>query len=360
MDGIISFTTSLKSIITFLLLIPCYFTGFSQDTTFLDSKWNKTVRSTAVYYTVIKKQGLKWLRADYFAKNRHLQMKGTLSSLRPEIRDGYFEWYFENGQLKHKGNYINGKETGQHLWYNENGNIAAVENYINGKYNGTYQEYYANGKLKDKSSFVNGFQNGWTEYYREDGSKHSEGNFKNDNKDGIWKYYDDKGNILGIDTVQIEYRFSKANLFLQLPNDEWHLAVNEAPNHYIFKRNAVTDSQGRNIIPAIMVYIDDAAFFKQNVAAYTDSLLKPFFSNGIKIVKTLKYGDQDYPLSYKNALFLIAEYTQNNVPHILYLIHIINHEDTGIGIYLDMTKDISEKYEPEFWTTIRSIKELNP
>ena len=50
--------------------------------------------------SIEKKQGTKWLRTDYFVKNGQLQMKGTFSSLSPETRDGYFEWFFENGKLK--------------------------------------------------------------------------------------------------------------------------------------------------------------------------------------------------------------------------------------------------------------------
>ncbi|MFI5136617.1 MAG: toxin-antitoxin system YwqK family antitoxin [Sphingobacteriales bacterium] len=330
---------------------------FAQDTLFLDAKWNKTVHNNAIYTSVTKKQGSGWLRTDYFTKTGQLQMKGTVSSIDPEIREGYFEWYFENGKLKHKGNYINGKETGQHLWYNENGNLEANESFINGIRTGAYEEYFPNGKLKDKSSYLNGLQTGWTEYYREDGSKQSEGNFKNNNRDGIWKYYDEKGGLLGIDTVQTEYTLNKANMFLQLPNDEWYLAVNQAPDHYIFKRHPVTDSKGRNIIPAIMIYVVDAQKFNQDVKLYSDNILKRF--PDLKITETLKWGDLNYPLKYRNALFLKAEYTQNEVGHIIYLIHIINKQNTGIQIYLDMTKDIAEKYEPEFWTTINSIKEIN-
>jgi len=342
-------------IFAFFLLTSCICCG--QDTTFVDAKWNKTSRSNSLYFRIKKRQGQKWLVEDYYTKSRQLQMKGILSSLEPEIRDGYFEWYFENGQLKHKGSYINGKENGEHLWYQENGNLDANENYIDGKHEGVYEEYYPNGKLKDKSSFVNGLQTGWTEYYNEDGSKQSEGNFKKGNRDGIWKYYDKKGNLLGIDTVQIEYRLKKANMLLQLPNDEWHLAVNEAPDHYIFKRHPVTDSKGRDIIPAIMVYVVDAKKFSQNVKSYSDDILKRF--PDLKIIETLKWGDKKYPLKYRNGLFLKAEYTQNDVGHILYLIHIINEKNIGIQIYLDMTSDIAAKYEPEFWTTIRSIKEDN-
>jgi len=340
------------SLIISCLLIGCY--CFSQDTTFFDSNWKKVSRVNASYFSILKKQDNKWQKTDYFAKTRQIQMRGTLSAINPEVKDGYFEWFFANGQLKHKGNYINGEETGQHFWYNQNGNIEAIENYVNGKFDGAVKEYYSNGVLKDKGVFSNGLQNGWAEYYREDGSLQSEGNFKNNNRDGIWKYYDEKGKILGADTIQTEYQLTKANLFFQLPNDEWHLAVNEAPNHYIFKRKSVTDSQQREIIPAIMVYVTDAKKYDQNITKFSEDILKRF--PDLTIVATTKWGDQGFPLPYNNALFLSCKYSQNDVEHILYMIHIINSDNMGIQMYLDMTKDITEKYENEFWTTIKSIK----
>jgi hypothetical protein len=156
------------------------------------------------------------------------------------------------------------------------------------------------------------------------------------------------------------YQIPEANMSLQLPNDEWKLAQrsNAGQVSYIFKRNPITDDQGNAIIPAIMVFVEDAKKYEKDVTLYSITKRLPFRSKGLKIDTTLIQSNKNYPLTYKNAYFMKASYTENGLAHILYMIHIINNDDKGIQIYLDMTTAITDKYEQEFWTTIRSIKEI--
>jgi antitoxin component YwqK of YwqJK toxin-antitoxin module len=345
------------------LLLICFVKPvIGQDTTYFDLKWNKALSSNAEYFRVEKKEGSKCLRVDYFAKNKQVQMKGTYLSLTPEIQDGYFEWFYVDGKLKHKGNYFKGKLEGQHLWYSANGNLESEENYLNGKLNGPYMEYYPNGKLQDKSTFVNGEQSGWTIYYRQDGSKQSEGNFKGKNRDGIWKYYDENGKVLGIDTVKIDYEFPGANMYMQLPNDNWFLfnkdrAVKDW--YYIFKRNPITDEEGRSIIPAIMVKYANAIEFNGSIKAFSDEMSTSFLQRGMQIDKVLLPTNNNYPIKFKNSRLIKAHYTEGGVGHILYLLFIINKKDVGIGVFMDMTQSLTTKYESEFLDAINTIKEIN-
>jgi hypothetical protein len=57
-------------------------------------------------------------------------------------------------------------------------------------------------------------------------------------------------------------------------------------------------------------------------------------------------------------MLITASYSDKGLGHILYMVYIITKEDKGIQLYMDMTKDIADKYEQEFWTTLQSIKEL--
>jgi antitoxin component YwqK of YwqJK toxin-antitoxin module len=43
---------------------------------------------------------------------------------------GYWEVYWNNGQLLYKGNYINGKEHGYWEWYYDNGKLNTKIYYI--------------------------------------------------------------------------------------------------------------------------------------------------------------------------------------------------------------------------------------
>ena len=68
--------------------------------------------------------------------------------------EGYWEKYFDNGQLWLKGNYINGNADG--LWeiHFPNGRFYYKGNYNNGKQAGWWGEYYER-KLITKTFYVN-------------------------------------------------------------------------------------------------------------------------------------------------------------------------------------------------------------
>jgi antitoxin component YwqK of YwqJK toxin-antitoxin module len=349
---------------TTIILILTFFGQicFGQDTIFFDAKWKPTARTNADFFRIEKKEGSKWTRSDYFFKTKQLQMKGTYTSLTPETEDGYFEWFHSNGKLKHKGSYENGKHIGEHLWYGDNGNLEARENYKNGKLDGAYEEYYPNGKLTDKSSFVDGLQSGLTVYYREDGSKQSEGNFKSGNRDAEWKYYDESGKMEGTKTFKIDYEIKEAKIFLQLPNDNWSLADQSGKElvQYIFKREEIVNSSGKAIVPAIMLYIEDAKSYDGNLVTYSLQKRLAFAKKDIKINnKILIPSDKEFPFpSVKNAMLITASYSDKGLDHIFYMVYIITENNKGIQLYMDMTKDIAGEYEKEFWTTLQSIKAL--
>lgn len=153
----------------------------------------------------------------------------------------------------------------------------------------------------------------------------------------------------------------QGHLLFDLPNDKWHPSQETDSTHgvYFFKREAVTDKEGRSIIPAIMFFIEDAKTYHQDVVEYSIVKRMPFMKNGVSIDQTLIHTDKGYPLTYANALFMKASYTQDSIGHVIYMIHIINKQDQGIQLYLDMTKDLGDAYEKEFFTTMRSLRADN-
>jgi antitoxin component YwqK of YwqJK toxin-antitoxin module len=65
---------------------------------------------------------------------------------------GMWETYHDNGRLKHKGLWINGKKFGLHEYYFKNGELNYKANFINDEHYGylenhfthkTYKQYYA-------------------------------------------------------------------------------------------------------------------------------------------------------------------------------------------------------------------------
>jgi len=333
--------------------------SYSQDTLYFDAKWKPSDKKSATFFRIDKKENGLWARKDFYVQGNQLQMKGSLQSVDPEIKVGPYEYYFANGKLKHSGSYNENKEIGEHKWYAENGNLEAIENYRDGKLNGSYVAYHPNGKPLMVTSFMGGSQNGKTTYYREDGNKHSEGDFKEGDRNGPWKFYDESGKLANTHEFKTEYIIPEAKMFIKLPNSEWELTDKKQGQiaEYIFKRTPITDSTGQEIIPGILVYVEDATKYNQDVTQYTIVKRMQFRGTGLKVDKILIQDNKEYPLSYKNGFVTKCSYNEKGLDHVLYMIHIINKDNKGIQIYMDMTKSLADEYEQEFWTTMRSIRE---
>jgi antitoxin component YwqK of YwqJK toxin-antitoxin module len=342
----------------FLLMSTCQMVG--QDTLFFDKKWKETKKEFAVFYRIDLKTNGGWQRTDYHMENNSVQMTGFYSSLHPEIMQGQFKWFHANGNVKSVGDYIDNEKTGEHYWYYENGNIEAIEIYHNGQLHGNYKEFYPDGVLYVEAKFEFGLQHGYSIYYGENEKVISEGNFEEGDRKGIWKYYDESGMLEYTTEYKTDYIIAEANIFMKMPNSNWFLAekIDEKVNGYIFKRESITASNGKEIIPAIMVFTEDASEYKGNIILYSTLKRKAFSNVEMGIDKVLSQSNDDYPLDIKNSIIYEANYTLDGEKHYFIMAHIITKDNVGIEIYLDMTKDIADEYKHEFWKVLMSIKEL--
>ena len=85
-------------------------------------------------------------------------------------REGSWVWYYENGQLRRKGDYKNGKVEGSWVGYYEYGQLKSKGDYKNGEEEGSWVSYYDNGQLQYKGDYKNGKKEGYWEEYHKDGS----------------------------------------------------------------------------------------------------------------------------------------------------------------------------------------------
>ena len=93
-----------------------------------------------------------------------------VSLYRKKPFNGNLTDHYENGQLKFKVSYKNGKWDGLSEEYYENGQLMGKLSYKDGEIeNGPSEEYYENGQLKKKVSFKDGKENGPSEEYYENG-----------------------------------------------------------------------------------------------------------------------------------------------------------------------------------------------
>ena len=164
--------------------------------------------------------------------------------------DGYWEYYYSNGQLMFKGNYINGKRDGYWRHYYSNGKLQSNGLYKNGRFienkvineskkklfiprkltkddsrynkwnnsqpiktidgkevrinqytydglkNGYWEEYFDDGVLDYRGSYVNGKQDGYWEEFWGNGELYYKGSFLNGKRHGDWEIYDIDGELM--------------------------------------------------------------------------------------------------------------------------------------------------------------------
>jgi len=101
---------------------------------------------------------------------------------------------YENGQIKHEGNYKDGKQDGKWTWWNMKGQKDEVRNYKDGDLvDKTIFKYsYLTGQITEQS-YKDGKKDGkWTKWYK-NGEKKYEKNYKDGNKDGKWTEWHKNG-----------------------------------------------------------------------------------------------------------------------------------------------------------------------
>jgi len=111
------------TILIFLFLTCNLFGQFKPDTTYFNSKWEPSSIDDYQYYRTItlEKDGLYSCKD--FWKSGELQMKGKLGSIKPQSREGEFQWFNLNGTIKQKIIYRNNEIIGQVEKYDSLGNL---------------------------------------------------------------------------------------------------------------------------------------------------------------------------------------------------------------------------------------------
>ena len=79
--------------------------------------------------------------------------------------------YHDNGQLKWKWNYRDGKQDGLEESYYDNGQVRSKGTYKDGKKDGFRESYYDSGQLRSKGTYKDGKLDGFKESYYRNGKR---------------------------------------------------------------------------------------------------------------------------------------------------------------------------------------------
>lgn len=143
-------------------------------------------------------------------------------------------------------------------------------------------------------------------------------------------------------------------LKIDLPSDSWVLKQYDSANAttvYIFKRQPISDSEGREIIPNVGVIIES---IEEGVDIITYTALKrkqiPFKSTEI-------FTHEKGEITFENAIGYRGNYTDNlGLDHTVIVVYGIQ-AGKGFQVICDSTTDIFEKVEPEFSSILKSLRE---
>lgn len=119
----------------------------------------------------------------------------------PSVLEGEYIKYFQNGEVKIKGYYIENEPKGKWDYYYENGNLKMSGERENAD-EGIWEYFHENGTIKMKGRISGNKKEGRWSYYYDDGKLKSLGNYKEGEKSGDWKYYYEDGNMKALATYE--------------------------------------------------------------------------------------------------------------------------------------------------------------
>ena len=139
----------------------------------IDGKWTETQDSSiAEYFRRIsydENNSPVGMVRDYFISGA-IQWRGHVLSVKPFIRQGKCEWFYENGNLKRSGVFESNKENGAFARYYETGAVKEQGYKIDDKLEGGVTAYYENGQVQYSGNFSGDLTNGIFSIYKQDGT----------------------------------------------------------------------------------------------------------------------------------------------------------------------------------------------
>lgn len=138
----------LKYITFFVLLLGSFYKilGQQKETIYYDADWEVATKANAHFYRLLplEEKGDLVLIKDYYI-NGQLQMQGWVKKEKEQLYEGEIIWYFENG------------------------NVSTKREYVDGEVNGTEETYYVDGSIKTIAFFKDRFREGITAGFSQKG-----------------------------------------------------------------------------------------------------------------------------------------------------------------------------------------------
>ncbi len=191
----------MKKILLFLVIISA-FHAHAQITGYYDWEWKPCDVSLARFFSIVKKTDSGWIRNDYFIATKKLQMTGLYKDEETKTQNGWFSYFYSNGNLSSMGGYINGKKEGLWISYHFNGMISDSSVYHNGAVTGTRMGWHSNGFISDSAEYSNDGKAVYVSWF-DNGSVSSAGRLVGKLKDGPWQFFHNNGRLAAMEKYRV-------------------------------------------------------------------------------------------------------------------------------------------------------------
>ncbi len=149
----------MKYILFFTVFIFTYLnTNAQTDTlfTFYNDKWEEIEEAEkATYFGKMYKENNLYTANDYYI-NGQLQMRGSYVTKTRKTKEGIFEYFYKDGQIRQKSTYKTGKLNGESLSWYKDGVLKRIINYKENQFHGELKTYWSNGQLKREDFYKKG------------------------------------------------------------------------------------------------------------------------------------------------------------------------------------------------------------
>lgn len=190
----------MKTIIQFLLLlfISILISCEHKPTKEITEKFSNGKPQLVKTYLDKEKDSLTYF-AQQFYENGQIDCEGQINN---KLEEGLWAWYWENGKIKDKAEFKDGKYINKRIHYYENGGLKEEE-FLSA--DGCPPEdcdcvekrihYYPNGQIHQINQTKKGIINGTLSTYYSNGKKEFESNFSLGIKNGDFSQWDSLGNL---------------------------------------------------------------------------------------------------------------------------------------------------------------------
>ena len=111
------------------------------DTVYFDHHWKQCKKDSASYYRqVYADMGKKvqFVVKDFYLSGK-IQMEGTYKSINPDVKNGHFIYYYDNGNKMSEVSYLENQPEGEYLEWYSNGKEKSLTTIRNGVLDGEYR-----------------------------------------------------------------------------------------------------------------------------------------------------------------------------------------------------------------------------